>query len=273
MVNRCVKSLLKYEPLSEQDIWIFDDGSPYFDENLFTTKRVIRRENNKGYATTINDAMRVARKYGYHVICTVNSDIEFTQSVSNRACNVFNFDSKIAVIGGMLLYPTGHIQSAGFGIDNIGNPIEYFKKENIAYGNVEANKPKFTMGVTGALQFIRLDAIDTIGYYDENFKLSYEDVEFCYRTWIKNYKVFYDPHIKAIHAESATRGYFVGEKEYDSVKHWLKIFKANRTYTKALQKIEDANLSSQQITSSRMRSEQLAQAIRHSHSTQSDEKA
>jgi GT2 family glycosyltransferase len=258
MLNRCVKSLLQHEPTAGSDIWIFDDGSPFFDEEIIFHKRIIRREVNKGYSTTINQALKYARDYRYDAVVTINSDVELLRPFINRAHQVFNFDKQIAVIGGMLLYPNGRIQSAGIGLHDNGAPIEYNKNELFTQDiGGEVSQPKYVMGVTGAFQIIRVSALEKIGFYDEGFQMSYEDVEFCWRTWRNKFRCFYDPHIKAVHAESATRGYHVGERELSSLNHWLKQCFKKTQHAKLLKLVEDANSQVQSTISSRHYAQKL----------------
>jgi GT2 family glycosyltransferase len=265
MLNRCIKSILQHEPMSEADIWIFDDGSPYFDKELMIHKRIIRRETNMGYSATVNDAIKFAQNYKYDGLVTINSDVEILKPFLTRADHVFNFDKQIAVIGGLLLYPNGRIQSAGYGLTDEGTPSEYNKHAIFAHFDHDASNPKYVYGVTGALQIIKVPYLAKIGVYDQGFQLSYEDVEFCYRTWAKGYRCFYDPHIRANHAESESRGYHVGAKEYSSFKHWLKKFKPKQ-HAKNLQAIADAAPASRsaQISHTRQLRQDLAAPIESS---------
>lgn len=270
MLNRCVKSLIQHEPVCEQDIWIFDDGSPFFDRDLIAHKRVIRREQNYGYAVTINDAIKFAQNYKYHCLVTINTDIELVKPFINRAETVLNFDPKVAVIGPMLLYPNGRVQSAGFDITPEGSPIEYFKNEMFVNNPEGLTKPRYVMGVTGAFQIIRMKALEKIGVYDQAYNLSYEDVEFCFRTWKTKHRCFYDPHLRAIHAESATRGYHVGRKEFASFQRWVKAFTPGQR-RRVMQAVQDANLEAQQQSEMRNRHVQLMLKESQNRSTQSCE--
>jgi GT2 family glycosyltransferase len=254
MLNRCIKSILQNESIcADNDLWIFDDGSPYLDLDLITHKRVIRRSNNLGYSATINDALKTARKYCYSAVLTVNSDVELLSPFLNRLEKIMLFDPKIAVVGGLLLYPNGRVQSAGISLTEDGAPIEHSKNDIYAHtAATEVNQPRYMHIVTGALQLIRLDPLQDIGFYDTGFSMSYEDVEFCYRTWRQGYRVFYDPHVKAIHAESVSRGYHVGQRELSSYNRWLSLF--TKTTAIANQKrVDSLNQKAQLESSSRQK--------------------
>ena len=42
---------------------------------------------------------------------------------------------------------------------------------------------------------------------EENFKVAFNDVDFCLKIREKGYKVIYNPYIELMHYESKTRGY------------------------------------------------------------------
>jgi len=46
------------------------------------------------------------------------------------------------------------------------------------------------------------------GFMDEeNFKVAFNDVDFCLKLLEKGYRIVYNPYIELIHFESKTRGY------------------------------------------------------------------
>ncbi len=42
---------------------------------------------------------------------------------------------------------------------------------------------------------------------EENFKVAFNDVDFCLKILEKGYRVVYNPYVELIHYESKTRGY------------------------------------------------------------------
>lgn len=53
--------------------------------------------------------------------------------------------------------------------------------------------------VPGAFSIIRKEALDRIGFFDENFFLYYEEVDLCYRLKQAGWQVWYWPEIAVIH--------------------------------------------------------------------------
>jgi GT2 family glycosyltransferase len=254
MLLRCISSLRLFEPLMIFHVVVFDDCSPYFTETamyeiLSSGTKIIRQDENGGYSKIVNRAFHYARENKYDFMLTLNSDCEILTPFYKRIVQLFNYDEKIAVIGGLCLYPSGRIQSAGFHADSNGVPVEIGKRKHyILDENHGANKSRYIYGVTGAFQFIDVEAAFKIGLYSENYKMSYEDVEFCQRVWLSGYRCFYDALIATNHCESATRGSYLGPQELQSLEQWHLDFSEAK-----LQQVNDslasANLESQNQSS------------------------
>jgi GT2 family glycosyltransferase len=229
MLRRCLKSIRRWEPLLLKHTYIIDDVSPEVPDVCYDQLeqefgcKVILKTYKESFSSVVNLGASILNAQNYTAMILLNNDIELTSPCYLRAGQILRFDPKIAVIGALLLYPNGKVQHAGFKVLETSAPFEYSKNVYLK-DTPEALKPRFIYGVTGAYQVVRLSAFDEIGGYDERFSLSYEDVEFCGRVWMNGYKVFYDPHLKAIHSESVTRGYFLGERELKSLETWHQVF-------------------------------------------------
>lgn len=63
-----------------------------------------------------------------------------------------------------------------------------------------------TCPVTGALQFIRNECLREVGVYDPEFRMAWEDVDYCLRVFASGRSCVYQPAVRAIHHESLFRG-------------------------------------------------------------------
>jgi hypothetical protein len=52
--------------------------------------------------------------------------------------------------------------------------------------------------VTSALQFIRWETLDAVGFYDEGYVESLGDVDYCLRVFRADREVIYEPSVVAI---------------------------------------------------------------------------
>lgn len=217
MLERTVRKALEVEP--QAVVRIFDDASPHMAANHLmgiATRHnvtVVSAVDNLGYSGNVNRALHYAWASGFDVVCTLNSDCEPVTPFLESSRIVF--EEKMAdVWGGVLLFPTGRIQSAGFEVRaDCGPPIEFHKYDHFT-GNTSPDllSARYVFGVTGAMQFMTKAA----GFYSKRYQMGFEDVEFCARQWLEGRRVMFIPAIEAVHSESATRGYFPGVRELQS---------------------------------------------------------
>jgi glycosyltransferase involved in cell wall biosynthesis len=80
--------------------------------------------------------------------------------------------------------------------------------------------PQPVLAVTGACMYLTRDLIDTVGMFDEDYPMAYEDVDLCLRAWSAGFEVKYWPGSSLDHLESVTRGTVVGERERISQKRF-----------------------------------------------------
>ena len=169
------------------------------------------REKNEGFATTINVGLRRARRQEAHAVL-VNADIEF---FDNRW-----MDSMLAngadVVGACLLFPNGLVQHAGVYYSVISRQFDHIYR--MAPSTLKVVGEPRICPVTGALQLIRHETLKKVGFYDENFKLGYEDVDYCHMVFQAGLKCAYEPNAIAVHHEGMYRHHNPSPK----VREWTK---------------------------------------------------
>jgi len=188
------------------DILIVDDCSPMTGakqiiEQLAKTYKcdVAFKPENTGFAKTVNIGLRKAFKED-RVAILINQDLEFIQKdwLANGLAD------PAGVVGARLIYSNHLIQHGGVFFSILNRHWDHlyrFAPFNLKEVNVRAN-----VIVTGALQFIKPETIGKVGLYDENFKMAYEDVDYCIRAFDAGVEVAYNPKILAIHHETMIRG-------------------------------------------------------------------
>ena len=60
--------------------------------------------------------------------------------------------------------------------------------------------------VTGACLAVRKSVFEEIGGFDEEFRITYNDVDLCLKLYEKGYQNLYTPHVRLIHHESISLG-------------------------------------------------------------------
>lgn len=195
------------------DVVVVDDGSP--DLDLVSALRqaadtfdadFMPKEENTGFSSTVNVGLRRALRDSSDAIL-INSDIEFglTEDWLGLMLKQEGANGELAsVVGALLVYPNHLIQHGGVYFSLLTR--EFGHRFQFGPGNLPEAQAAASCPVTGALQFIRHEALLSIGMYDETFKMGWEDVDFCIRVFMSGRECVYQPGIRAIHHESAFRG-------------------------------------------------------------------
>jgi GT2 family glycosyltransferase len=202
IAHKTIETFLKTAP--ESELMIVDDCSPNEDlafqlqQNFHLGVNWHYNEENSGFSHTVNYGLRICRDKGWNALL-INSDIEFIQTGY-----IERMEARSEwVVGAQLLYPNGFIQHAGIFYSVIRREFDHIYR--MAPMGLNAAQIERRCPVTGALQFIRHECLMEVGVYDEDFRMGYEDVDYCQRVFIAGQECVYDPEIVAIHHEGLIR--------------------------------------------------------------------
>lgn len=183
-----------------------NDGSKdYFSKDYYKTQiKFIKNDENLGFGKANNIGINLAKgKY----IFLLNSD---TLLINNSLKILFDFMEKnndVGICGANLYdeekFPThsyGRLPNAFMDINDFCLKIYYkiFKKRlDFNY----KNEVKQVGYITGADMFIRKSALDSVGTFDSDFFMYFEETELTSRIKKQGYKIFSVPEAKIIHLE------------------------------------------------------------------------
>lgn len=210
LLLRCLVSLHATAP--DAEVLVIDDGSPNRELAAQLApvcaelgQQLILREENGGFSSTVNLGLRQALATGRDGLL-VNADIQFVDDrwLEWMLGRTDSEERPAAVVGARLLYPNGLIQHAGIFFSRLNGWFDH--RYRFAPSDLpEAGLPH-VCPVTGALQLIRHETLEAVGIYDEEYKMGYEDVDFCLRVFDAGLECVYEPAAWALHHESAIRG-------------------------------------------------------------------
>jgi len=210
LLVHCLVSLWGTAP--EAGVLVVDDGSPErslleplaaaIDELGY---ELIAKDENEGFARTVNVGLQRALETGRDAVL-VNADIEFTEPgwLDRMLARTDTLGRPAAVVGARLLYPNGCIQHAGVFLSIRARGFWH----RCQYGPADLPEALVPVRcpVTAALQLIRHETLETIGIYDEGYRMAYEDVDYCLRVFASGLQCIYEPTVCAVHHESVFRG-------------------------------------------------------------------
>lgn len=213
MLFNCVDSFIQHNG-KDHEIIVVDDGSMK-DIRIQVQHgckarniKFLYNEVNSGFAHTVNKGIKEACG---DVVTLLNNDLTFTQNITEPIIDSFKRDPKVGITGALLFYPKkGTIQHGG--VVRIGNSFTHRGWHQMLSEHPSLTKPMYLIAVTGALFSMRKDMLNEVGLFNEEYFLASEDVEICLRAWIKDWKVLYNPDIRAQHHEGGTRGASDAEK-------------------------------------------------------------
>jgi len=117
----------------------------------------------------------------------------------------------VGAVGAKLLYPDGRIQHAGVILGTHGLTGHAFQPRRDADDQLEyqayAHVARNYLAVTGACMLSRKTAFKEVGgFNDRDFKVAWNDVDYCLRLREKGYRVVFNPYATLYHLEYQSRG-------------------------------------------------------------------
>lgn len=218
MTDNLLDSISKFDNPSLDKIIISDDGSnedtipglgllvdKYKD--MFNIIPLYNQAYHS-FSKTVNRGLYISDNN--NDILLLNNDMLALTSFEHFP-HFMNQNDKIGIIGAKLLYPNGMVQHAGIVRMRLIKRFRHVYKYR-SHNYPPANIAKKYIAVTGACHYIRRGLTDKIGYYDEDYILSYEDIDYCINAQNSGYEIWYTPDVVMTHLESATRTDPYGEQ-------------------------------------------------------------
>ncbi|HUY64678.1 MAG TPA: glycosyltransferase [Acidimicrobiales bacterium] len=145
---------------------------------------------------------------GGELLLFMNNDVEALRPGWLHALVELAQRPDIGAVGARLLFPNGVVQHAGvaLGVNGIaGHLFEGMPGEEASYFGWDRVVRPYS-AVTGACMMTRRDVFESVGGFDEELTVAFNDVDYCMRAVDAGYAVLYTPHAEMTHHESVSRG-------------------------------------------------------------------
>lgn len=199
---RCLRSLAKitYKPV---EIIVVDnnssDGSQGLVKKEFPSVKLIASRKNYGYSGGNNVGIRASRgKY----ILILNNDTEADMNFLEPLVAACEEDPTIGCIQSKLLYASNHhlLNAVGSFLTSTGFLYHYgYRKPQ---SRLQYNRRITIYSAKGAAMMLRKSALATVGLFDEDFFIYFEETDLCHRLWLAGYTVVYEPTSVIYHHEA-----------------------------------------------------------------------
>jgi len=188
LIQQCIESLIEYPPANtEFEIIVVDngsdDGSRQYLESLGSKIILIRNDTNRGYAAAANQGMKSAR--GKFVLL-LGSDTIMHEGTLAECINYLKDNKNCGAVSCKLLNPDGSVQNNLKKFPRLRNAFfAYlsFDKLNRDYDMAEFKYDKSIVAEQIATTFFmtRRDLLKEAGYFDEAYRILYNDVDLCHK--------------------------------------------------------------------------------------------
>jgi len=189
------------------------DGTVDLVRERFPSVRVIETEN-RGLASGWNLGLReTSSRYAL----LLNADAWLVDGALDRLVELAEARPRAAVVGPRLLNQDGTLQRSVRGFPTLWRlATEYFFLRKLAPGSsalnafyaggFEHDEVRDVEVVMGACMLIRRDAVEQVGYLDEDFFLFSEETDWCFRFGQAGWAIVFFPGAECVHVRGAAHG-------------------------------------------------------------------
>ena len=212
-LSDCLKSIEKLDyPRDKVEIIVVDndskDNSVKFVQDNFPEVKLIRNNNNSGFAKANNQAAAAASG---EYVAFLNNDTKVDEKWLVELLRPIYGSSEVICSGSKILSFDGkNIDFAGgmINFEGKGFQIDY----GLAVEKDIHNLERYLPFVNGGAMLIKKDIFLEAGGFDEDFFAYYEDVDLGWRLWVLGYKVVFSPNSIVYHMHHGTSKNFSEDK-------------------------------------------------------------
>jgi GT2 family glycosyltransferase len=236
LLDTCVNSILDHSTWENIEIIAVSNNSR--SSETFSLIHQLEEKSSRFHCVEFNEEFNFSRVVNFGVsqakgeyLIILNNDIEVISWDWIEAMLEQAQREEVGAVGAKLLYPNNTIQHAGIIIGlggYAGHSHKLSRVNSPGYFNLLQSIQNVS-AVTGACLMISRSKYNAInGFDEENFKIAYNDVDFCLRLREQGLLNVFTPYAELYHHESISRGYedteeklerFSGEKERLKARH------------------------------------------------------
>ncbi len=207
----CLTSLYEAPPRRSMEVLVVDnassDGSSEMIKTQFPQVKLIRREENLGFAKGNNVAIRQCQG---RYIALVNPDVIVFPGCLDALADFLDQNPKVGNVGPRVLNPDMTLQSTCRRFPTLWNNFcsatglatkfknsKFFAGEHMFYFPHDRALPVNVL--VGCFSMIRRETFDQVGLLDEGLFMYGDDVDWCRRAWKAGWQVVFFPGARAIH--------------------------------------------------------------------------
>ncbi|MBI3103853.1 glycosyltransferase family 2 protein [Candidatus Daviesbacteria bacterium] len=163
--------------------------------------KVVRLKKNKGLTGGFNFGFKYCQGKYTMLLC---NDTKIDKKAVTLMVKIMEKDSQLGMVVPKVIQmrkPT-ELHSAGGFVTIYGMLYHYGVYQN--KHDKKYQKIYYVFTGTGAGYLIKTFVGKTVGLYDDDFYIAYDDIDLCHKIWLSGYKIVYCPKAELLHYWSAT---------------------------------------------------------------------
>ena len=233
VLKPCIDSILAKTTYQNFKIIVVDNGSElsetfaYFDEITQDERVSIVNYPGEFNYSAINNFAVSKGKSDY--VALINNDIEVINGNWLTQMMVWAIQPNIGVVGAKLLFANNLVQHAGvtIGMGNAAGHIHRLEQHDAPGYQLRCLATQNMMAVTAACLVTPRAIFERIGGLDgENFKVAYNDIDYCLKVESQGHEIIWTPEAILYHHESVSRGDDLSEQHIERYFAELAVFQS-----------------------------------------------
>ncbi len=202
----CVKSVLESGQGISSELIVVDngswDGSGDEVRKTFPFIQFVENEKNLGFAKAVNQGLR---KASGRYILLLNPDTEVKNGAIHELLSFMESHSGTGVAGAQLLNSDGSKQNSIANFPSLATELlnkrflRWLFPKRFPGKERSYSEPVEVDSVIGACMMVRRDALDQVGFLDEDYFLFLEETDWCYRMKRGGWKICHVPQADVYH--------------------------------------------------------------------------
>jgi len=237
LLLQCLESLYGALGTVEAEVWVADndsvDGSPEAVRRRFPAVRLIENRTNLGFAKASNQAMRQSQ--GTYLLL-LNPDTRVKEGAVQRLLSFMESHPEAGAAGTQLLNLDGSKQNSIANFPSLATellnksllrrlfPGRFPGKETYYQEPLEVDS------VIGACMMVRRQAVERVGWLDEDYFLFLEETDWCFRIKEAGWKIYHCPEAEIYHLQGKSAEVQKQKARVEYYRSRYHFFKKNRGF-------------------------------------------
>lgn len=214
-IEESIRSIYGNLSKIDLDIIVIDNNSPDRSieklANKFPDIRLLLYKENYGYSKANNIGVSLSK---YETILILNPDTVLIEDFVTPIVTYIDNSERTGVCGPMLLYKDRNFQSSnGLKLGIVYETAEalmfinYYRKliRWIQRNKYNSNTPFKVNWMSGACFIVKKDIFLSVGGFNTEYFMNYEDIDICKRISDAGYYNYYFPFLKCIHLDQTSQ--------------------------------------------------------------------